>query len=132
MHLRYHSGMVEVFVERGNQLADSRRLMDRDPQYAAALALVSIHCAIALNDALLFKLTKRSHRGEDHMAVVRVTKKQCSSHGIPATGIRHLEDLVRAKTRVSYSEERTTIEVATRLAIASERFETWVRPLIKQ
>lgn len=129
--LLYHPAMVEVFVERGNQLADSRRLMDNDPQYASALALVSIHCAIALNDAFLSKVTGRHHRGEDHMESVRVTRKQCSSRRIPSDGVKHLEDLVRAKTRVSYSGERTTIEVAMRLAIASERFERWVRPLIK-
>ena len=123
--------MLEVFVERGNQLADSRRLMIDSPDYASALALVSIHCAIALNDAFLVKLTGRHNSSSDHMESVRRSKRQCSTKRIDASGLKHLEELLKAKTKVSYSEEKTTIEAANRLAVASERFETWVRPLIQ-
>jgi hypothetical protein len=123
--------MVDVFIERGDQLSESRKLMKDYPEYTSALALVSIHCAIAFNDALLVKLTGKHEIDTDHMVAVKRTKKQCTSKKIPATGIRHLEDLLRAKTRVSYSDERTTFETANRLAVASERFEAWVRPLMK-
>jgi hypothetical protein len=124
--------MVDVFIERGDQLSQGRDLMKDSPEYSSALALVSIHCAIALNDALLVKLTGKHDMATDHMVAVKRTKKQCSSKKIPAIGIRHLEDLLSAKTRVSYSDERTTFETANRLAVASERFEAWVRPLMKQ
>jgi hypothetical protein len=123
--------MVDVFIERGDQLSESRKLMKDSPEYTSALALVSIHCAIAFNDALLVKLTGKHEVATDHMIAVKRTKKQCTTKKIPATGIRHLEDLLRAKTRVSYSDERTTFETANRLAVASERFEAWVRPLMK-
>jgi hypothetical protein len=134
--LLYHPAMVEVFVERGNQLAASRQLMlqfEDEANYAAALALVSIHCAIALNDALMVKLTGRPHRGDDHMESVQATRKQCESRRIPdsARGLRHLEKLIRAKTKVSYSEQITTMDVALSLVLDVERFETWVLPLIK-
>jgi len=123
--------MVDVFIERGDQLSESRKLMKDSPEYSSALALVSIHCAIALNDALLVKLTGKHDTSTDHMVAAKRTKKQCSSKKIPAAGVRHLEDLLKAKTRVSYSDERTTFETANRLAVASERFEAWVRPLVK-
>jgi hypothetical protein len=123
--------MVEIFVERGDQLSESRKLMRGSPEYTSALALVSIHCAIALNDALLVKLTGRHDITKDHMAAAKRTKKQCSSKRISTDGIRHLEELLKAKTRVSYSNERTTSEAADRLAVASERFEAWVRPLVR-
>lgn len=122
---------MDVFIERGDQLSESRKLMKDSPEYTSALALVSIHCAIAFNDALLVKLTGKHEVATDHMIAVKRTKKQCTTKKIPATGIRHLEDLLRAKTRVSYSDERTTFETANRLAVASERFEAWVRPLMK-
>jgi hypothetical protein len=124
--------MLDVFIERGDQLSESRDLMKGSPEYSSALALVSIHCAIALNDALLVKLTGKHHMATNHLVAARRTKKQCTSKNISAVGIRHLEDLLRAKTRVSYSGERTTFETANRLAVASERFEAWVRPLMKQ
>ena len=123
--------MLDIFIERGDQLAESRDLMKGDPEYSAALALVSIHCAIAFNDALLVKLTGRHASADDHMSAVKLTKKQCSSKKISTNGIRHLEALLKAKTRVSYSDERTTFETASRLAADSERFEAWARPLIK-
>lgn len=123
--------MLDVFIERGDQLSESRELMKDDPEYSSALALVSIHCAIALNDALLIKLSGKHQTAEDHMAAVKRTRSQCSSKKIPPVGIKHLEDLLKAKARVSYSDERTTFETASRLAVASERFEAWARPLIK-
>jgi hypothetical protein len=123
--------MIEVFIERGQQLGESRKLMKGSSDYAAALALVSIHCAIALNDALLYKLTGQHRSYSDHMDAVRRSKRQCSSKKIPPDGLRHLEELIKAKTRVSYSSEKTNIVAADRLAVASERFETWVRPLLQ-
>jgi hypothetical protein len=124
--------MVDVFIERGDQLSESRNLMKGAREYTSALALVSIHGAIAFNDALLVKLTGKHRMDSDHMGAVRRTKKQCSVKRISPKGVKHLEDLIRAKTRVSYSDERTTTEIADRLAVSSERFEAWVRPLMNQ
>jgi RNase H-fold protein (predicted Holliday junction resolvase) len=124
--------MLEVFIERGDQLSESRRLMTSSPEYSSALALVSIHCAIALNDAFLVKLTGKHQVHKDHIVAAKRTRKQCSSKRIPSNGVKHLEELLKAKTRVSYSDERTTSETANRLAVASERFEAWVRPLMRQ
>jgi hypothetical protein len=105
--------------------------MKSAPEYTAGLALVSIHCAIALNDALLYKLTGGYKPNADHMESVRRSKRQCNSKKIDSAGLRHLEELIRAKTKVSYSNEKTTPRAADRLAVASERFETWVLPLIQ-
>ena len=124
--------MLDVFIERGDQLSQSRKLMADSPEYSSALALVSIHCAIALNDALLVRLTGKHNMATDHMLAAKRTKRQCSSKNISTSGLKHLEDLLKAKTRVSYGDERTTSDTANRLAVASERFEAWVRPLIKQ
>ena len=115
--------MLDTFIERGDQLSESRKLMTGELDYSSALALVSIHCAIALNDALLVKLTGKHVMAADHMLAVKRTKRQCVSKKIPTNGIKHLEELLKAKTRVSYSDERTTSETANRLAVASERFE---------
>ncbi len=124
--------MVELFIERGDQLSKSRNLMRGSPEYASALALVSIHSAIAFNDALLVKLTGRHTMPTDHSGAAKRTKKECSLKNIPPKNIKNLEELLKAKTRVSYSDEKTTSEIAERLAVSSERFESWVRPLIRQ
>ena len=122
---------MNVFLERGEQLARSRELMKGDREFISALALVSIHSAIAFNDALLVKLTGSYSVSQDHMSAVRHAKKQCSSRKIPTHGFQQLEKLVAKKATVSYSDERTTFELAFALSEASRRFEAWVRPLLK-
>jgi hypothetical protein len=124
--------VLEVFIERGDQLSMSRKLMADSPEYSSALALVSIHCAIAFSDALLVKFTGHHEPRKNHMSAVGKVRKQCSSRHLSARGVAHLEELLRAKTKVSYSKERTPYELASRLAIASERFEAWARPLMNQ
>ena len=73
--LIYDWRMLDVFLERGDPLSESRKLMANSPEYASALTLVSIHCAIALNDALLMKLTGKHQFAADHMVAAKRTKK---------------------------------------------------------
>ena len=47
----------QVFLDRAQQLGDGRDLLNSDEGFAAATALLAVHTAIALNDALLLELT---------------------------------------------------------------------------
>jgi hypothetical protein len=123
--------VIDVFLERGNQLAESRKLMEDSSDYTAALALVAVHSAIAFNDALLVKLSGKHLPTADHMTAVKRTRAQCVRMKIATDGLQHLQKLIAAKTNISYGEKRTSIETAIALSVASERFETWVRPLLK-
>jgi hypothetical protein len=118
--------MVEIYLERAVQLSSARNLIQNDPPYAAATALLSVHTAIALNDALLLKLGAKSLKNEDHMASVRETVKRCKANGIDVAGVSQLKKLISAKSQVSYGDQSVSFDFASALSVASQRFEAWV------
>ena len=117
--------MVEIFLERAKQLSGARDLVQEDEEFASATALLSVHSAIALNDALLLKLKGKLVKGQDHMASVRETAKRCKARKLDSTGIKQITTLIAAKTRVSYEDKSVSFALAYKLAIASQRFEVW-------
>jgi hypothetical protein len=116
----------ETYKSRGAQLASVRDLIKDDAAYPSATALLAVHSAIALNDALLTNFSGQPPKGQDHMEAVRQIDKDCRKRRIDRAGIAHLKKLVSAKTKISYGPANTTQEQAQALAVAAERFETWV------
>ena len=124
--------MIEIFLERANQLSEALKLVQDDRPYAAAIALLSVHTAIALNDALLVKLGGRVARSDDHMSSVRETAKRCKAKGLDDSGIEQLRKLISAKSAVSYGTRPVTFEAAKILSTASERFQAWAYKRLKE
>jgi hypothetical protein len=123
--------MFEVYYERGKQLSYARKLMDSDKETVSALALVSIHSAIAYNDALLTRLSGKPSRGEDHASAANATEKHCRSKKIDSRGLQHLKQLIGKKTPYSYGDAAVTTEQAQAVSIAATRFEVWVNQVLK-
>jgi hypothetical protein len=117
--------MIEAYLERAKQLSQARELVRNDAEYASATALLAIHTAIALNDALMIKLTGKSFQSDNHMAAVREIRLRCNRRGLDSAGVDQLQKLIEAKSKVSYGGKRTTFEFATVLAVACIRFEKW-------
>ncbi|MHB1701667.1 MAG: hypothetical protein ACYCSN_16370 [Acidobacteriaceae bacterium] len=124
--------MFEVYLERASQLSAARNLVQDDPPYASAIALLSVHTAIALNDALLMKLGCNSSKGDDHMVSVRETAKRCRAKGLDHSGVEQLRTLVSAKSKVSYGNKPVSFDFATVLSLASQRFEVWAYKRLKE
>jgi hypothetical protein len=124
--------MEDIFLGRAKQLADARDLVRDDENYASATALLSIHTAIALNDALLLRLTGKLFMGADHMSAVQETAKRCRTKRLDGSGVAQLKALISAKTSVSYAAETVTFINAFKLSVASRRFETWVYDRLKE
>ncbi len=117
--------MNQVFVARARQLRTARELIVEEAAFASATALLSVHSAIALNDALLTIWRGKPRKGEDHREAVRATEAECKARKLATAGVRHLDALVRSKTEVSYGDKVVTHERAEALAEAAKRFETW-------
>jgi hypothetical protein len=118
--------MFDVFLQRAEQLSRARQLVEeKDERCAAAIALLSVHTAIALNDALLFKLSGKHTHTEDHMEAVREMRRRCSARRLDPKGIRQLEKLISAKSAVSYGAKAVTSDYAAGLSVAAQRFEAW-------
>ena len=131
--MRYSEFMptdAEVFLKRTQQLSDVRELVRSDP-YPSATALLSVHSAIALNDAVLTILTGSPYKGQGHRQAINRTKSICKAAKLEYAGVRHLANLIRKKTDISYGDHETTPDEAEKLAYEAERFETWAYKLLK-
>lgn len=121
-----------VYHHRALQLADAMKLCRDDlASYAAGAAILAVHSAISYNDALLFKLSGKSFRGQDHSQAVTAIKKECARAKIKPEGVTHLNTLVREKTNVSYGENRVEDGRIKALCITAERFQAWAERLLK-
>lgn len=121
---------IEVFIERADQLSEVRKLLNEEPRYASATALLSVHSAIALNDAVLIRLTGRKTSSKNHLEAVNRTVAACKAKGIDSKGLDHLKRLISAKSEVSYGDEAVTFEVATKLSTAADRFQNWAEKVL--
>jgi len=124
--------MFEIFYLRGQQLSYARKVMDGEPKTISALALVSIHSAIAYNDALHIRLTGKRPKGDDHKTAAISTEKSCRVRKLNTAGIVHLKTLIEKKTAYSYGNSAVTSEQAQAVSIKAERFEAWVNQIIKE
>lgn len=114
-----------VYFDRAGQLGFVRDFIREDDSYPEATALLAVHTAIALNDALLLELVGRRPRNPDHATAVQETETACRARKADHRGLKHLRTLLSKKTEVSYGDTPTTVELAKLLAQTSERFEEW-------
>lgn len=99
--------------------------MKDDPDYSSATALLAVHSAISLNDALLVQWTGKRAKGNSHQQAVTQTDSECSKRQIEKTGLKHLRSLVSDKSEISYGSKRISHETALGLSEAAKRFEAW-------
>jgi len=118
--------MHENFQSRAEQMLDAMSLLQDDIQhYAAAIALLAVHSAIAFNDAVQMKLSGKWAKDADHKKTASYTRELCNSLGHNTAGITHLEKLLARKTDYSYSNTMIDDETAYAAGIHAERFQAW-------
>jgi hypothetical protein len=122
---------ASVFLQRAAQLSFIRDHVRKDP-YPSATALLAVHSAIALNDAVLTVLTGSPYKGQDHGQAVSRTRSRCNEEKLDTDGIKHLANLVKRKTDIAYGNRETTFDEALKLSMDAERFETWAYKLLKK
>jgi hypothetical protein len=122
-----------VYYQRATQLADAMKLCQDDAtSYASAVALLAVHCAISYNDAVLIGLGGSRPHGENHQAAATALKRACTKARIEAQGVSHLQNLLRAKTDISYGDKRIDEEIAVKLCITAQRFQAWAERILQK
>jgi hypothetical protein len=96
-------------------------LADDLEAYDAAVALLAVHCAISLNDAIQVGSTGKRSRYESHVQTVSDLERICRSNRIDTLGIVHLKWLLTNKTAISYGDRRFTDTAVAR--DKAERFQ---------
>ncbi len=115
----------EVFVQPAKQLRTVVDLVEGEASTAYATALLAVHAAIALNDALLSAWIEKPRKGLDHLQPVEETSKQCQRRPLNPSGVNQLRSLIHQKSAISHGDQRVSHEKALALAEASRRFEAW-------
>jgi hypothetical protein len=102
------------------------------PAYASAAVLLAVHSAISYSDAVLIGLGGTRPRGENHREAVTALKHACTKAKVDQHGIRHFQNLVSAKTDISYGEKHVDDERVEALCITAERFRVWAERILQQ
>lgn len=98
-------------------------LVDDLDAYDAAVALLAVHCAISLNDAVQIAATGKRSRYENHSQTLSDLEGICRANRIDIRGIAHLRWLLTKKTAISYGDRRFTDAALAR--DKAERFQSW-------
>jgi hypothetical protein len=124
---------LSVYYRRATQLADAMRLCRDDlAAYSSAAALLAVHSAISYSDALMIGFSGIRPRGEDHRMAIGALKRACTKAKVDQHGIRHFQNLLGAKTDISYGEKRVDDETVEALCIAAERFQAWAEQTLQK
>jgi hypothetical protein len=98
-----------------------------------AVALLAVHAAISLGDAVMLACTGRRSKDQDHLAAVDALRRLCASRGIDPAGLNHLSWLVARKTVFAYGDKRLDLNDDVRRAqLNVERFATWAYKHFKE
>jgi len=131
------SAALSVYIARGQSFAEGMKHLKDDPQHINLLAagLLAVHCAIAFNDAVLVKLTGSSGKSSDHKQAPEITRKACRAKGLDSKtterGLSHFVKLIQFKDRIADQGKPISDAEILKYCETSERFETWVKPMLK-
>jgi hypothetical protein len=115
-----------VYLKRHEACFSSMQLLADDPvSYGDAVALLAVHSAISLADAITVAC-KGLHGSEDHRESWTLLKQLCRERRVPDDGLAQYGRLLANKTAISYGAKPLDIESDVKPAQKqAERFTAW-------
>src|SRR5215210_2577377 len=105
---------------RAKSFFDAMRLISDDlSTYGQAVALLAVHSAISLADAVLVANIGQRSNAQDHSMATRPLDRLCQKKELDRTGIKHLVWLMQRKSRYAYDDDplvHSEIKLATVIA----------------
>lgn len=95
-----------------------------------AVALLAVHCAISLNDAIQVALTGKRSKYADHQRTAPDLERLCGSTRIDQRGVAHLRWLLNSKSAISYADKPFLDAALAR--DRAERFQSWAYSSFKE
>lgn len=110
-----------------------RLAADDLPAYRSGIALLAVHSAISLNDAIAAGLTGKAGRHQDHVEAAAELQRLAKKHGVGnLNGVGHLRWLLSEKTSIAYGRYRLD-DAFVRLSVSrAERFHAWAYNYFKE
>ena len=118
-----------VYLKRFKEYSDVIRFLEDEPEkYGDTLALLAVHSAISLGDAILVACTGRRSIDQDHRESLRLLRDLCHARRVPDDGLKQYDRLIERKTDISYGERWLYIEgVVKRARLQAVRFAFWAQ-----
>jgi hypothetical protein len=128
---RIDPAQADRYAEVGRRLLLAGRAMREggDPRHASALAILSIHAAIAYTDAVCIHLGGRKSTSADHEAAARLLASLMGNR-VSAQVERTLRRLLGEKDRLEYQGYVATLREADGLFARAERYATWAEGVL--
>lgn len=123
---RVDPSQADGYAELGRRLLHAGRAIveQGDPRHTSALAILSIHAAIAFADAVTIHSAGRKSTSADHHAAPRLLSATLGDRVPPAIGTA-LARLVAEKDRFEYQGHLATMREGQSLYAHAERIGAW-------
>jgi hypothetical protein len=123
---------AEHYRKRAIDFYRCMELVQADDEFRSSSALLAIHSAISLSDALRAGLGDEELYAEDHRQAIASLRRLLDQRRVAtAFGYPQFEYLISMKSFVSYGDQRLDEKRAMRIALAAERFSTWVSEVVR-
>lgn len=122
-----NSTATQQYIQKADHFFHSMRLVADDrTAYRTGIALLAVHSAISLKDAIAVGLTGNKSRHQDHCKAVNELKELSAKHRVGnLAGVDHLRWLLTEKTRIAYGRERLDDPFILLSVNRAERFHSW-------
>jgi hypothetical protein len=125
---------TKQFIEKADHFFHAMKLAADDlASYRTSIALLTVHSAISLNDAIATAITGMKSKHQDHSGAADDLERISINHKVGnLNGVAHFRWLLHEKSRVAYGRERLD-DAFVRLSITrAERFHAWAYNYFKE
>jgi hypothetical protein len=118
---------TQQYIEKADHFLQAMKLVAIElPPYRTGIALLAVHSAISLNDAITSGLTGKKPKHEDHMAaVIELESISRELHIGNRNGIGHFRWLIAEKSKIAYGRQRLDDTLVRMSVDRAERFHAW-------
>lgn len=128
---RVDPAQSDSYAELGRRLVSAGRVMIErgDSRHASALAILSVHAAIAFADAVAIHAGGRKSTSSDHAAAIRLLRSVLGAR-FPSAIATALGRLLEEKDRVEYQGYLATMREAGLMFSRAEQIGTWAESVL--
>ena len=125
---------TQQYIDKADHFFHAMRLLADDLQsYRTSIALLAVHSAISLNDAITVGLTGKRGKSQDHSAAATELEKLAKkSHLKALQGVQHLRWLLGQKSKISYQADHLDDAKILMAVDRAEKFNAWAYNYFKE
>jgi hypothetical protein len=114
------------YFRRATQFLDAARLLRDDLEgFGDVVAVIAVHGAIALADAIMEGFGTGRSQDEGHATAAQSLRRLCGRLQIDSVGVIHFMKLVKQKSLFSYGNQRLDHNKIKAAVVHLERFTSW-------